>query len=317
VESGHLLEGGIAMSLNRLDEAEASTRKALALRSAFPPARGTLGLIYLQREDFAASRQIAEQLLKGPTPNVRAIGFVQLVYAALYQGKAGEAIKLLGRTLDDQVPRSSESAGVRSMIAELRLAQGRKAEALAEATRAIADANGRLSLLDALYQATMAGSRDARVEFTRITDTLPAGSDKYAPLLADAVVAIEAGRYAEALPLIGRFEAEAPPGPVAAGTLFPVRQPRTLADYWIARAQMGSGNDAEAAKRFTRVVDAGWARLFTPIEYIRSFYYLGQLAEKQGDRAKAREYYGRFLKYWKDGDIDRDKVADALKKIGS
>ena len=41
---------------------------------------------------------------------------------------------------------------------------------------------------------------------------------------------------------------------------------------------------------------------------------LGQIAEKEGDRAKARDYYARFLKYWKDGDIDRDKVQDALKK---
>ena len=95
VEFGHLLEGGIAMSLDRLDEAEAAIKKALALRSEFPPARATLGLVYLLREDFAASRQIGQQLLKGPTPNVRAIGFVQLVYSALYEGQVGEAIKLL------------------------------------------------------------------------------------------------------------------------------------------------------------------------------------------------------------------------------
>lgn len=30
-----------------------------------------------------------------------------------------------------------------------------------------------------------------------------------------------------------------------------------------------------------------------------------------------REHYARFLTYWKDGDIDRDKAADARKKIGS
>ena len=47
---------------------------------------------------------------------------------------------------------------------------------------------------------------------------------------------------------------------------------------------------------------------------MRSFYYLGQIAERQGDAAKAREHYKRFLSYWKDGDIDRDKVAEAIKK---
>ena len=41
---------------------------------------------------------------------------------------------------------------------------------------------------------------------------------------------------------------------------------------------------------------------------------LAQIAEKSGDAAKAREHYQRFLFYWKDGDIDRDKVAAAIKK---
>ena len=56
-------------------------------------------------------------------------------------------------------------------------------------------------------------------------------------------------------------------------------------------------------------------RLNYPIEFVRSLYFLGQIAERQGDRARAAEYYRRFLQYWGDGDIDRDKVADARKKI--
>ena len=55
-------------------------------------------------------------------------------------------------------------------------------------------------------------------------------------------------------------------------------------------------------------------RLFTPIEYVRSHYYLAAIAERTGDAAKAREHYQRFLFYWRDGDIDRDKVAEAIKK---
>jgi Fe-S oxidoreductase len=84
--------------------------------------------------------------------------------------------------------------------------------------------------------------------------------------------------------------------------------------YWSGRAQMGAGDDAEAARQFIRVVEAGWSRVVSPFEYVRSFYYLGQIAERAGDRAKAREHYQRFLSYWKDGDIDRDKVAEAIKK---
>jgi hypothetical protein len=30
---------------------------------------------------------------------------------------------------------------------------------------------------------------------------------------------------------------------------------------------------------------------------------------------EAREYYRRFVDYWKDGDIDREQVEEALRKI--
>lgn len=50
---------------------------------------------------------------------------------------------------------------------------------------------------------------------------------------------------------------------------------------------------------------------------MRSLYFLGQIYEKQGHPDQARDSYRMFLEYWKDGDIDRDKVADAQKKAAS
>ena len=35
------------------------------------------------------------------------------------------------------------------------------------------------------------------------------------------------------------------------------------------------------------------------------------------DSAKAREMYRRFVGYWKDGDLDRERVAEAEKKLRS
>ena len=50
---------------------------------------------------------------------------------------------------------------------------------------------------------------------------------------------------------------------------------------------------------------------------MRSLYYLALIAERQGDRVAARDYYARFLRHWKDGDLDRDKVTDATRKLAS
>ena len=64
-----------------------------------------------------------------------------------------------------------------------------------------------------------------------------------------------------------------------------------------------------------RIVDAGRGRVGAPLEFVRSLYLLGQINEQTGDRAKATAYYRRFVQYWGDGDMDRDKIAEAKKKI--
>jgi hypothetical protein len=35
----------------------------------------------------------------------------------------------------------------------------------------------------------------------------------------------------------------------------------------------------------------------------------------KGDRVKARDYYKRFVQYWGEGDMDRERVADATRKL--
>ncbi len=56
-------------------------------------------------------------------------------------------------------------------------------------------------------------------------------------------------------------------------------------------------------------------RLFMPVEYVFSLYHLGQIADRRGDKVKACECYGRFLQYWKDGDLDRDHVQEAMRQL--
>ena len=49
--------------------------------------------------------------------------------------------------------------------------------------------------------------------------------------------------------------------------------------------------------------------------YSRSFYHLGQIAERQGDLARARERYRTFLEIWKEADPGLPEVADARKRL--
>ena len=318
IEVGWINLGLTQMSLDQFDAAERSLRRALDLRPLFPPAIGGLAQVAALRDDFDAARRIVTPLLKLPTRNGRTLGRGQLIYPDLYQGRTRRALEGLQAIIADQPPEgSNESAVARWVIAETLLALGKKAEAAAEIRRAIADARGRLAIVDVLLVGSAAGDASARAELQRIADALPTGSDKATPFIADAIVAVEAGRNEEAAKLLAEHESRLRPGVIAAGTLLPFHQPRALLNYWRGRERLASGDFRAAIDNFNRNTGSPSMRQFHPFEYVRGLYYTAQAYEKTGDAAKAREHYAKFLGYWKDGDIDRDKVQDAIKKTSS
>ena len=56
-------------------------------------------------------------------------------------------------------------------------------------------------------------------------------------------------------------------------------------------------------------------RLGWGVIYSRSYYHLGQIAERQGDSARAQAQYRKFLEIWKDTDPGLPEVADARKRL--
>jgi tetratricopeptide (TPR) repeat protein len=86
--------------------------------------------------------------------------------------------------------------------------------------------------------------------------------------------------------------------------------------YRLAEAHMGAGDGEKAAEHLQSIVDSGTRRVFRPALYVRSYYLLGQIALERGDLEEARQYYQRFLDHWADGDLDRDRVAQAKRVVG-
>ena len=86
--------------------------------------------------------------------------------------------------------------------------------------------------------------------------------------------------------------------------------------FYLAQAYMGSGEAEKAAEQLNLIVDSGMRRAFRPDLYVRSYYLLGQIALERGDLEEAKTYFQRFLDHWADGDLDRDRVAQAKRVVG-
>lgn len=316
VELGWMNLGLTQMTFAHFDEAERSLKKALDLRPGFPPAVAGLAQIATLRGEFSTARRILDPLTTLPIVNARSLGRSQIVYSYFYEGRTREALATARQLVADEGPDgSNESAGARAVMAEMLLAAGRRADAVAEARRGLVEARGRLSVMEVLLSGVLAGDRDARAEMQRIADLLPAGSDKAMPLIADAIVAIESGDHEAGAQLLNRYDQQLRPGILAAGALAPFHQPRAMLNYWRGRERLSAGDYKGAIAQFSKNTGNPGLRQFNVLEFVRGLYYTAQAHEKLGDDDGAREFYARFLNYWKNGDLDREKVREALKKM--
>jgi len=89
------------------------------------------------------------------------------------------------------------------------------------------------------------------------------------------------------------------------------------AELWFdaAVAEIKASQDAAASKLLERLQSAA-ERVTSMDAYARSFFLLGQIYERAGDAARARQQYARFLDLWRDGDLERGWVSEAQEKVG-
>jgi serine/threonine protein kinase/tetratricopeptide (TPR) repeat protein len=115
------------------------------------------------------------------------------------------------------------------------------------------------------------------------------------------------GRFTDAVAQLNEAESMLPPRG-AEGV-------HTLIWYSLATAHRKAGNASEANNWYQRILDSSEERLFEPIRYVRSFYYLAELEDESGDHAAARANYELFVSYWDGGEIDRELVDKARARL--
>jgi tetratricopeptide (TPR) repeat protein len=83
----------------------------------------------------------------------------------------------------------------------------------------------------------------------------------------------------------------------------------------LAKAHYEAGNFAKAQQEYEKVTSLNLGRIGSGDLYALSLYMQGKTAEKLGQKAKAVEFYQKFLDLWKDADAGRSEVEDAGKRL--
>ncbi len=261
----------------------------------------------------------ARELTASPEPRERWSGGEGLALASLYRGDLGEARRLA----DEGAARGTttdERSGARLFRAKLELELGRCAEGLAEADRAVGEARGERKLqaagqsLRAISLATLGKNAEAERSAAEVESwlaTVPRAHAEIARLQLRGEMALAAGDPVAARRLLEKAAALPPPMVISLNP-----QPVEV-QYSLARAALAVGDSDGARRCLKSVLDAGPARVLTPIRYVRSLALLAALEEKQGRATDARRLYERYLGYWKSGQIDRAEVLRAGQRLAA
>jgi serine/threonine protein kinase/tetratricopeptide (TPR) repeat protein len=315
--SGYVFLGNAYVAEGRLDQALSMYRKAAALDPVTVPAETGILVVLMLQEQWTQAEARANDLLARPQPTARWGGGVVGSRLQLFRGRSADALRGIERAI-------AGAPQVRASIAHTQAShvlreRGELARAVQFAEKAVQLTQ--LSIeeplaITALARAHAKAGRRAEADAalaraTRIPDTQTIAWRPYEIAFAQGVVALESGDLAGGVDVLMRAEASLPAG---APTIVP-QNPHVQVWHALGRALQLAGRDREAVQRLERVTTSRHERASWPIDYVRSFYFLGQLQEKAGDTRKALESYRRFVELWKDGDLDRDRVADAERKL--
>ncbi|MGH9200796.1 MAG: tetratricopeptide repeat protein, partial [Vicinamibacterales bacterium] len=247
-------------------------------------------------------------------PTTKWFGNQMLTVLALYRGKSADALAAA-----EQAATAYRAPGLRSGVsrrnqAAILMARSQPELALAQVQKARTDtrntpqeAGALITLAETLARlGRRAEAEDVIAELNTKADPLAANRDARRALLARGLVLLASRDAAGAITALEGAHVTLPPRGSAPG-----QNPHVPIWSALGEAYLAAGRDADALRTFQRVADAGYERFAWPVEYVRSFYHLGKLYEKTGNAAKARDAYRRFVGYWKDGDLDRERVAEA------
>ena len=300
IETGDL-QGG-ARLLARAEALGATPMRVLPVRWA----------AHVFAEEWDEARKTAAELMESGGAVEKFLGGRLMATTALYRGEVDSVLRALDRYLASGEGGESDYRIQPALLkARILLEIGHFQEAK-DAALGVSEAEdhhgaSHAALALAAIAAQRLGESDeaqklSREYLRRINPALGSPPERLYHFL-EGEIAMERGEYEDAVAEFEESESMLPPRG-SEGI-------HTLIWYSLATAHRLSGNDSEALGWYQRIVESREERLYEPLRYVRSFYFLGKLHEAEGDSEQAREGYQRFVDHFESGEIDRDLVGEA------
>jgi serine/threonine protein kinase/tetratricopeptide (TPR) repeat protein len=317
--AGHRSLGYHHIKQNRLDLAAKELEKAEMLAPDDHNNRALRGDLLYLKGDLPRAEAEYRALLKEKLPLARYMGYTGLFNLCLLEGRYGDIIKMF--VAFSEQTRSSGAAMAEwnghMAVAYALWQAGRPEAAIDECDRAYGIYSGDVDFgykrrtLEMKGFACIAAKRIDRAEETagELKSLVEKGLNRRAMRKYDHLMgAIELARNntPKALEHLERAVQSLPYGPFEK-------------DAWpiitLAQAYFQAGDLPKAREQYEIITKMTTGRLGNDDDFARSFYHLGRIDEKLGDKATARENYRKFLDLWKNADPGRPEVEDAKKRL--
>jgi eukaryotic-like serine/threonine-protein kinase len=292
----------------KLDEAIDSYRKAIEKKHDFDSAWRKLGGLYLLKGQYAEAEKCFRELAASDEKLFRSQGRLSLAKIPLYQGKFTQALKVLEEGIASD--RFEGFPALQKKNIEARIyRESDKPKALAQMQANLQEFQ-KLNPTGVLPLGGLACTFARNGEFDKAKRTaadFKAELEKKAP---DQMASYE--------PVLGCIEREQ--GNYEAAVEHWEKAAQSLhtwdSHFELARTYLLAGRLGESLTEFERVAsDYSELRSVNTIDAVKLYYFLGQVYEKSGSRAKAIENYRQFLDIWKNADPGIVEVEDAKQRL--